>query len=567
MASVVFPIARGISIGTGMADVKRIEDSVRAGRNAVLTAVAQSTEIHYASILSNAALESAGYTPIPFAARAIGYLAPPVLAFFIKQGIDSPAVRKCALWVQDHLGLLCQLAAAVSSIALVAFGQLALGLTCLALIGIGFLDRFGVLPEFIRLPLHEYSPVVRVVTGLIIGDIFEKIFALFSLAAYGYQRYQSYSAQRVSIHEVHQAPLIAHKEPLTLDRLKIILATEPAFEINPYHLKLDTLAPPPNVEISELRELFKTVSWETELPILKKKFQSDLRFRELHGTIYQVDDVTIIEMLAAQLENYIDSIERRHISAGEIHDYDRLDCYLKTIIGELQKTDDPIKKADALMRLAIDGGSYCGPEKFNVAEDLYVELAMGSKAISPELKILLRLQSARTHWFMSKYNEVVNSLNANESCLTKMMKSVLDFQDLHLYNLFANSHGQAFGLLKSGADNDHVALVDPLTQSLAASVTESLETAFQKEYNRNYVIKELQEAVGTKVLPRLDLFTWWSDWIDKQEISPEEKDALQGELSLGNLLGHRMQSDAYVFKKKFLQAMALDIGILKLRDT
>ena len=124
MSSAIFSLARGTSIGTGITDVKRIEDSVRVGRNALLTAVTQTTQFHYSSTLANAALEAGGYEAVPFEGKLVGYLAPSLIAFYIKQGVSNSALRKTLLFIQDHLGLLCQLAAAISSIALIAFGHL-----------------------------------------------------------------------------------------------------------------------------------------------------------------------------------------------------------------------------------------------------------------------------------------------------------------------------------------------------------------------------------------------------------------------------------------------------------
>jgi hypothetical protein len=256
----------------------------------------------------------------------------------------------------------------------------------------------------------------------------------------------------------------------------------------------------------------------------------------------------------------------RHIPDGEVSNYDRLQNYLKSITYELPQRDE-ITQADALFRLAIEGGGYCGPRKFEVCESLYSELATGSARIPSDLKVLLRLQDARTLWFQSKYAEALVLNNENQSCCVKLLRWFFDFQDLHFYNVFLNLLGQALGLRKSSADNDHVAIVDPLTKSALRSYTQQFEEAFNQTYTAEFAIDALQEGVGSSSLPRHNLFDWWASWIDRQSISPEQKTELTEELQDGTLLGHPMQTGDLLapgpFNVQFLKAMSLDIGILK----
>ena len=543
-----------------MTDVKRIEDSVRAGRNALLTTVFQTVEVHYASMLTGEALEVAGLPAVPFGVRMVSYLAPSVLAFFIKHGIGSPCLRKCALFIQDNIGLVCQIAAVVSAIALIALGHLAMGIAATAFITIGFLDKLGLLPEPLRQILHTYGPMVRVVTGLIIGDLFEKFFAIVSLVSYCYEKYTN-STEAGTIDELSE-----QKEALDFLLLNIILNEPVELEINPYHLKLDTLAPPPNVSIQELIPLFDSIDWLEQLPILKAKFASDARFEEFHGKIESINEQAIIILAKEWLQTFLDEIINRHIINGEIHDYDRLENYLKTVTDQLQKTENTQTKADALMRLAIEGGGYCGPGKFHVVEELYSELALQSNTIPTDIKILLRLQDARTHWFQTKYAET--NLKKDDCCLTKCMKWIFDFQDLHLYNIFLNLHGQSLALRKASADNDYASGVDPITKLGVKKFTEHIQESFKALYTTDYAISQLQDGVGHASLPRSDLFQWWNKWIERQPIDDAEKQALSEELENNNtLLGKPMQEGNVLtpgpFNVNFLKAMALDLGILK----
>ncbi len=566
MSSAIFSLARGTSIGTGITDVKRIEDSVRVGRNALLTAVTQTAQFHYSSTLANAALEAGGYEAVPFEGRLVGYLAPSLIAFCIKQGVSNSALRKTLLFIQDHLGLLCQLVAAISSIALIAFGHLYLGIASLTFVAIGFLDRMGILPECLRHPLHEYSPLMRVATGVVVGDIIEKLFAILTLVTYCYEKYMV-GTVKAEPENVIATALVA-RQPLTLPLLQQILDNEVSLEINAQHIQVDPIPEIPDVDPQELMSLFDSIDWTTQLPALKAKFASDIRFVELYGNVTDMANEEMINLSRSNLQTYIHSIMNRHIADGEIHDYDRIQCYLKIITNELQQTDDVIKKTDALIRLSVEGGLYCGPGKFHVAEELFSELALGSNSISTETKVLIRLQDTRTQWFQAKYANILTILTEQQTCVMSLLKWIFDFQDLHLYNIFANLHGNQLGLRKASADNDHAAIVDPLTKSAVKNFTHQIQDSFQEDYTSYTAVSSIQDAVGHSILPRPDIYSWWADWIDRQELTDDNKAELIAQLQNAALLDRPMQQgDALTpgaFDSGFLKAMALDMGILKI---
>ena len=566
MSSAVFSLARGTSIGTGITDVKRIEDSVRVGRNALLTAVTQTTQFHYSATLGNAALEAGGYEAVPFEGRLIGYLAPSLIAFCIKKGVGHSKLRNTLLFIQDHLGLLCQLAAVVSSIALIAFGHLYLAIASLAFLGIGFLDRMGLLPESLRHPLHEYSPLIRVATGIIVGDIIEKLFAILSLVTYCYEKYMGCIAKTEPETVVTDASNV--RQLLTLPLLQQILDNEVSFELNAQHIQIDPLPTVPDTDPQNLLNLFDAIDWTVHLPALRAKFANDIRFVEIYGHVNDMANEEIVNLSRSNLQTYIHSIMNRHIAEGEIHDYDRIQNYLKIITNELQQTEDEIKKTDALIRLSVEGGLYCGPGKFHVAEELFSELALGSHSIPTETKVLIRLQDTRTQWFQAKYANILTILTEQETCMMSLMKWLFDFQDLHLYNIFLNLHGQPLGLRKASADNDHAAMIDPMTKSAVKNFTNQIQDSFKEDYTTLQTVSSIQEAIGHSVLPRPDIYSWWANWIDRQEVTDERKQELIVQLQNAALLGRPMQEgDALTpgaFNRGFLKAMALDMGILKI---
>lgn len=573
MASLVFPIARGISLGGGITDMKRIEDSVRAGRNALFMSITQASQVHFASTMASEALLAAGLNEVPFEGRMIGYLAPVVIAYFIKGGIDSPCVRKCAIFIQNSIGILCQLAALVSVIAMIALGHLAFGITAAAIIAIGFLDRMGALPDVISHFIHNYSPLIRGTMGLIVGGIVEKIFAVISLVTICYQKYISCTEKQ----EVREA-LITQKETLDLPLLEKIIARTVELEVNPHHLQIPLLPPSPNVDIQSLVDLFETIDWHSQIAVVRAKFKDDLRFKELYGNVDEYNEATLIKLLKTNLQKFIDDATNRHVDGGVIHEFTRLQDYLKTVAYQLPK-ENKITQVDVLVRLAVEGGGYCGPEKLHLGEELYCQLAQNSDIISPETKILLRLQDLRTNWFNKEYDESNVKSKNDDGCLLKFLKWIVDFQDLHLYNLFVNTHGQKLGIRKSSSDNDYAAAVDPLTKLYMANETQKILDDFDKIYTRSYIEEQLQDGAGTSTVPIPDLYSWWQSWVERQEIDQERKNEILNGITAvrPQILNLPMQPrppageipehllGALPFNITLLKAMALDIGILKIK--
>ncbi len=562
--SIISPLAHGISLGAGLADVKRIEDSVRAGRNIVLTAITQTTQVHLSLSLVNQALDAGRLPQVPLAGHLIGYIAPSVIARIVKLGVASPCVRKCFIFLQDAIGLVCQVAAIVSAISLIAFGHLALGISAAAFLALGFLDRMGVLPTWISHPLHEFSPLIRSATGLVIGDIVEKLFGLLSLVAYCYEKIMGSTAGA----DENEIQYDSNKHTLDLPLLEKILDDEVEFEVNPAHLVAVPLPPAPDCRIEELMTMFDTIDWQDHIETIKGKFRDDERIREIHGPVENQSDKELIQITKTNLQIYIDEVVNEHMAAGEIHDFDRIQVYLKTVTFQL-RTEDPLTRADALLRLAVEGGGYCGPEKFHVAEDLYSKLALKCDFIPVESKVLLRLQDSRTTWFMNRYGQMLITQKENECCLGKIVRMVMNFQDLHMYHIFLNLHGKKLGLRKASSENDYAAGVDPLTKAAVKSLTETIQTEFKELYTEKYVAQQLVEGAGTSVLPRGDLFKWWTEWAERQPIDKITKALLKREMDHIRILDTPMQTGEPnapgPFNARLLKAMALDIGILKIK--
>ncbi len=144
--STIWSVAEGFASGSVLADMKRTEDSVRQGQNHYLTAVHQSGQIWECLSQVQRVLEAASYATLSFSTRCIFALPPVLLAYAAAHQWGGQSLYL----IYDQIGTLCQVASLVSSVTLIIFGNVAFGVASITFIGLGFLDRNGILPQGVR---------------------------------------------------------------------------------------------------------------------------------------------------------------------------------------------------------------------------------------------------------------------------------------------------------------------------------------------------------------------------------------------------------------------------------
>ncbi len=157
MANSIFSAIQGVDWTLSFIETKRVEDSVRVGENNLYTTIFQTFEANTALYFTGEALTASGRQPFSWQTQSVVYLTPLVITL-LKQ--IPGKIRTAMNFCQDNLGSLYQLASAVSAVALYYFGQTALAVPSLVILGIGFLDRKGILPVAMRQLLHRYGAPV-----------------------------------------------------------------------------------------------------------------------------------------------------------------------------------------------------------------------------------------------------------------------------------------------------------------------------------------------------------------------------------------------------------------------
>ena len=623
--SILYSIGQGIALGTNTAFINRNEASVRAGRAPFAIGAFQSAQIGLATSHVIHALEAARVTEIPtdfvtVALRVAIAVIPFFLGFALHNVIHNDTVRCIAIFIQNHIGNLCQIVSIVSAVALMAFGNIALGASSLTFMALGILDRY-LFPESVSYLFRKVTMPLCVMTSILTGGLLEKVFATLFLAATGYEEYYKYQNQdKIRAFENREALLkqeqeafalahpellpqedqtsatVSHSGLLTPRVLEKILDKTFPLKVNPLHLKAPiTIQAKKTTQLETLLTVFDEVEWDdTNMRDLTAKLLQDDRFRQFKGVQTAADlqrkgisNRDLCTHSRQQLEQFIKQIKARHVEAGAIHEYERLENYLKIIIEQLPNLD-PNDRASYIARLAVEGGQYCGPGRFHAVEEIWAKLVWKTKDMPLGTKVLFHLQDARTDKLRDFYAEFFAGPMLANRC-TRFFNHLVNATDLHTYNQMVNLYAEDFGIRKGAADNDEFAVIDSLTRIIVQRFIDSFRGLFfTRFYTLDFVTRQICDKSGTPVLPKDQLTSWWQYWMLKQDeqhnthfmdtflaVVPEgatEEEAAQIKKNEGTLYGKKfMQASSEIdpmglyskIDPLFIKAMLFDMGILE----
>lgn len=553
MVSAIFPVIQGVGYSLASNEAKRLEDSVKAGGNNYLTAMLQMGQGSKALDFIDKA-NVATTLPLPsWTGRSIVYLTPILLAVLKNSKVLPEKTRPTLVFLHNHLGTFYQVTAIVSSIALLFFGQIFFAVPSLIVLGIGIMDRNGWLPIAFRQFLHRYNRPLLIVTGLVSGGLLDRIFAIVNLLSWCVNLYLS---QKINLHK-----RFALKENLSSQKIDDLFNGRLNLKINPSFIYYNPFPSIPNIDIHFFIQQFDQIKWEQHLLALREKLRHDARFVERHQTPDLKSDEEIISITRASLQAFIQTVKERRILEGEPVDYEKLHNYLKLIAKYFEDQNDEITRTDIIFRLAVEGGEYCGPGKFEVIESVYAQTIGENPNIPFKDKVIYCFQNERNLW-MQKFHSMIFS---NDSM--SQIGQIIDWQDVHNYNLFMNLYGDEFGLQKAAADNDDMAFIDPIIKLFVLyALKEKIHTLFWNDHDLKRHTQILIDAIGTEALPKDEFYAFWLDWIKKQEMEDAVKEMLIEELSEGKLYNRQLEINGKL-TPEFVILMLLDMGIVEIEST
>jgi len=540
--------ARGMTYAHAGNRVLMLESSVRQGRNYYYSALMQSFEACY---VANRVFEQMDKNQISFDHQGLakwGTVATVLLAAIVADSKLPSAVRKVALLIHDHVSkvlLLVQVGVAVSVMAL---GNIAFGIGALSFYGLGLLDRSGILPSHLRILLHKSHYVIGNLAALAFGDPFIQLLAIIDIV--------SVIAERLFGSDVfNRGARQPTFEKVTLDDTCRDIRGAQELKVTQDHIHLYGYIPAPDVKIEQLVKWGKEVSQgQLNLSSLEQKLSQDQRFRDFGEQGKEV------KFFNDNLSIYVNRVVKREILEGEINDYDTLEYYLKHItqhVNELRQQGQKVDAEDILMRLAIEGGQYCGPGALEVAEDIYrgiLEKQGTSLEDDTSLNVLLnaRLTLLRRKIFRDHYQEVNSVLRKN--WLGRLQAKFIDPNDMHTYNHITWALESSLKLGAASALNDSVATRGWLSRLLHQKMFAPFRWMVWETYE-----KTLLDWCYQNPLPPEKVTAWWKEYLEKLP-KGRARDALFEKLEEGEFFEGEKKN---ILKRGYLKAMLHHLGVLE----
>ncbi len=198
----------------------------------------------------------------------------------------------------------------------------------------------------------------------------------------------------------------------------------------------------------------------------------------------------------------------KKILEGSPTDYERLENYLLSIAHYLSEATDEICICDTILRIAIEGGQYCGPGVFDILEELSNQFSLGVHEIAIFDRILSILADKR----LSVIDACLSILSQNN-----ILNKIYDFTDRHTHNQFIALSSQNLGVTTAASEQDQICNDIPYSVKLMFSIFS--KSAFKNVFSIHNIVNTITEAIGTSYLPKPLFYQFWVEWFEKRNLT------------------------------------------------
>ncbi len=494
-----------------------------------------------------------------------------------------------------HLGTVFQVASAVSALALLYLGQVVYATTCLAILSFGYLERHHWIPLSISVAYHSVAPWISDLSLLIYGGWFLKLLASLELVSNINRGWFLKLLASLELASNISRPSHRNRVPFAnathtshlpnLDIFKQIFTEDLQLEVNRDHVWIEAFPTYDNRAIEQFEALCNTYDWQNNEQTLATELENDPRWENFKEQIqYDTleEDAKQRERIAYaknSLKTLVESVKNKTIQTSDVLNYEILNNYL-ACLGTLLPKASPDIRRQILTALAVEGGNYCGAGIYYQLATAAIRLQLNDPNASVPLKqrILLLLEEERMR-VMEAFHQAVDEINKGAHFWAG------GAQDIHSMNQIVKWLGGSFGLPDLGADQDPTtddSLLNKAISSLIVGVYpedlwQGLKESRRPVKNpidpiRGYTVERIMEAIfvdlGNSLLPTIDVLDWATTWISDKEnktwVPPGKTDTESFVDSVGD--GSMFDSTGLRFKRSFIKAMLVDMGILKIKN-
>ncbi|HRW58099.1 MAG TPA: hypothetical protein P5048_00600 [Chlamydiales bacterium] len=315
-------------------------------------------------------------------------------------------------------------------------------------------------------------------------------------------------------------------------------------------------------EISSILDQNEQIDGQVLKSIMDKL--SEEQFLKL--AIDSMPEDQLIVLVDGLLHECLGPLVAKRVVSGIIKDYDTPLSMLSAIETFLKNSENQVDISDILLRLAIDGGGYCGPRKLDVIEEIYLGITEGTLENGSPMKVLAqKLKIDRTTLLKKSYGNILKTSSSQ-------IKKIFALDDLHTYNAFSHIFGKIFHTYNISAEQDLLALDEGSDLS-----DRFFEFCFYNQikqqifpYHGENIIPIVQQLIGEDYFPKSEFYNWLFGWVEKQkDLNEEEKNKLR--ISLGimgtspaTLFEVPVEDENGKINPVFIKAYLVDIGVMRI---
>lgn len=446
--------------------------------------------------------------------RVVCWMTPVIIRWCASQSFTDLRIRKVVNFLHDHITTLAHIISVIAAVILLTQGQVFYTSLFLIRMGIEVLYTIpGGMPESIKPALSNGGLYIGCVTGLLIGNWFDKLQSIVLIGDAFAKRFLknsskvSFDPARKEAEEKGTAVTYAELETLTDDDV----------EIDPRHMQREILPPiPPDVDARSLLHLFDSISWEQHEISVLAKLLNDRRWKEVGS-----EGLSRIDYLRRELNELIVGVVNRSIKVGPPSNYGRIQYFLKYITFQLlQKkvkrdqnliSQEAFEKEciDVLLHLAVAGGAYCGLGEFQAIANIFYSMLSRDQTLSLKDRIYVLLQVERQQIIDTIYYNMWNGTK-----LSTIAGWLADWEDLHQRSYIYAIVTDSLGLMQDGAAQEE--LRDKFKELLFSFVSIYIKFYFKKLYNPEEIVFSLYDMEGNILLPKPQFVEWWHHWAEQR---------------------------------------------------
>jgi hypothetical protein len=425
----------------------------------------------------------------------------------------NPKFKKTFNWINTYFTSSMHLVCLTASIGLIYLGKQKEGSITTAFIIYGFMQRRNLI--FNATNENKLYDVLQVgLNGFRIysGDIRYQLYGIYSTSLQIEEKLQKIRKEK----KLKNQPKV---EPFTMRFGEWVTAYGFSLIPNPQQ-SLYTLPPAPNVDLSDLKTLFKNINWQDPnyAGQIRNFVTNDEHWEEFHSN--KKTDQELFDYIEKGLEDLIETVSNGSSRSAEFNNIQTLENRLKHILNQLQKKDKK-DQAEVLIQLGL-AGYYCPAGYRRILKDTYSHL-YDYRADTIQDKLLKVLDFDKRHLVQTCFYEWHSRIPSFGG-----LKVLLNPSNQHRNDFIMSRIGDRFllGWDQDAEDDETLFPAIPFEAEFWSCIYSKTIRNFKEQYHAERILEVVHTAFANSQIPWEQFERWFvshiKDLTDENIFSNED---------------------------------------------